>query len=31
LKAGAQVMAQNGSVPNIGPHMLAMVRAILKS
>jgi AcrR family transcriptional regulator len=27
---GAQVMAQNGSVPNVGPPMLAMVRAILK-
>jgi hypothetical protein len=27
---GAQVMAQNGSAPNVGPQMLAMVRAILK-
>lgn len=28
---GAQVMAQNGSVPNVGSQMLAMVRAILKT
>lgn len=28
---GAQVLAQNGSTPNVGPHMLAMVRAILKT
>lgn len=27
---GAQVMAQNGSVPDVGPHMLALVRTILK-
>lgn len=27
---GAQVMAQNGSAPRIGPQMLAMVRVILK-
>jgi AcrR family transcriptional regulator len=28
---GAQVMAQNGSAPEVGPQMLAMVRAILKA
>lgn len=28
---GAQVMAQNGSVANVGPQMLTMVRAILNT
>lgn len=28
---GAQVMAQNGSVADVGPHMLALVRAIVKA